>query len=219
MNLTGANTKGGTSYADVLQLTNSSAGVTNPNKFIRINNIGTLEIINSAYTSNPFALSDSGDLTVSGNVIGSGVRTGYSSARPGFRVYGSGSTSWGTNVNTDGYFNSNQWTLDYNQGSYLNTTTGVFTAPVAGLYTVQFVGRNAGNAGISQLAVVKNASGGNGSGGTVAAMLEFGGSSTMNHAGAGTILQLNAGDTIVLKVLAGTIQFDSNDNWSVAYIG
>lgn len=28
-----------------------------------------------------------------------------------------------------------------------------------------------------------------------------------------------AGDTLQFKVLVGTISFDGNDNWSVAYIG
>lgn len=218
--ITAANTKGGAGYADVLQITNTSGGATNPSKYIRLGPTGTLEIINSGYTGMPLVLTDSGDLTVSGNVLASGAKSGYSSGRPGFRVFGSTTSSHGTGVNTGGYLNSNQWTVDFNQGSYLNGTTGVFTAPVAGLYQVNVVARNAGNTGsISQIVVIKNATGGNGNGGTIVLMVEFAASSTMNHTGGATCLQLAAGDTLVLKVAAGTIQFDSNDNWSLAYIG
>lgn len=220
VNISAANTKGGTGYADVIQLVNTSGGAVNPNKFIRLGVNGTFEIINSAYNSMPLQLTDNGDLTVAGNVIMSGVKAGYSAARPGFRIYGANTTNnLSTTQNSTGALNINNWAVDFNQGSYLNNTNGVFTAPVAGLYQINLVCRNAGNAAYSQLAVVKNASGGTGSGGTVSAMIEFAGNSTMNHTGASTVLQLAVGDTIAIKVLAGTINFDSNDNWAVAYIG
>lgn len=225
LQIVGANTKGGTGYLDVLQFTNTSGGATNTNKFIRINTTGELQIINSAYTSQLLVLNDVGDLTIQGNITSSGVKSGYSAARPGFRVTGSGTVSGlSTSQNTYGALNSNNFAVDFNQGSYLNATNGVFTAPVAGLYQIFIIGRNAGNAAYSQLAVVKNATNGTGnstgtSGGSVACMIEWAGSSTMNHAGVGTILKLAVGDTLALKVLAGTIDFDGNDNWSVAYLG
>ena len=49
--------------------------------------------------------------------------------------------------------------------------------------------------------------------------IEFAGSSTMNHTGGSTVARLTAGDTLIIKVAAGTITFDGNDNWSVAYLG
>lgn len=216
-----ANTKGGAGYADVIQLTNTSGGATNPNKFFRVNITGGLEIINSAYTSTSFQLLDSGDLTISGNTTFNGIAPGYGPNRPAFRIIGGNTTnSLTTTQNGNGALNINNWSIDYIQGSYLNTTSGVFTAPAAGLYQVNVVGRNSGyTSGISQLCTVKNATGGNGSGGAVLTMIEWAANSSMNHAGGSSVTSMNPGDTLALKVLAGTVNFDSNDNWSVAYLG
>ena len=63
-----ANTKGGTGYADVLKLTNLSGGVSNPNKWIRINNTGNLEVVNSAYNMASAVLTDAGNLTTAGTI-------------------------------------------------------------------------------------------------------------------------------------------------------
>ena len=159
------------------------------------------------------SLSVTNNVTVGGQVIKSNLI--------GFRVYGSGTTNnLGTTVNTHGALTGNNFTVDFQQGTALNTTTGVFTAPTAGLYQVNIIVRNSGyTAGIMQAAVVKNAASGNGAGGSVQVMVEFAASSTMNHAGAGTIVKMAVGDTLALKVLAGQINFDSNDNWSVAFLG
>jgi hypothetical protein len=66
LQLTAANTVGGTSYADFLCATNASGGATSPNKSFRINNIGTLEVINSAYTGTLLAISDVGQMSLGG---------------------------------------------------------------------------------------------------------------------------------------------------------
>jgi hypothetical protein len=139
------------------------------------------------------------------------------SNRPEFSVYGSGTTTnLTTTQNTTGTLNSNNFGLTYSQGSGFDISTGVFTAPIAGLYQVTLVGRNSGfSSGISQLAVFKNNNAVDGN----TFMIEWASSSSMNHTGGAQIFKLAVGDTLRLKVLAGQINFDGNDNWSVAYIG
>jgi len=65
---------GGTGYADILKITNTVAGTTNPSKFIRMNNAGSLEVVNSAYSTTLLYLGDNGNLSVSGS-IGAGAFT------------------------------------------------------------------------------------------------------------------------------------------------
>ncbi len=194
---------GDVNIANTMQLTGQQAassghikfGSGSSNPVLGSNNSSTLEL--------------NGSLSVSGSVT--------ILNRPAFSVYGSGTTNnLTTTQNTDGTLNSNNFTVDYQQGTALNTTTGIFTAPIAGLYQVDLIGRNSGyTAGISQLAVLKNNSvaGGN------VLMIEWGASSTMNHTGGSKIFKLAIGDTLRVRVLAGEINFDGNDNWSVAYIG
>ena len=152
-------------------------------------------------------------LIITGNTTINGIASGYAPNRPAFRVYGGNTTNaLTTTQNTTGQLNYNNWTLDYNQGNYLDYVGGTFTAPVAGLYQVNLVCRNAGNAGTSQLICYKNST-------TSIIMIEYAGSSTMNHAGGSTVVKMAVGDTLLIKVALGTITFDANDNWSVAYIG
>ena len=62
--ISSSNAHGGTGYAGLLTFKNSIGGSTNPNKFIRLNSTGDLQIVNSAYTSTIFALTDTGQLTL-----------------------------------------------------------------------------------------------------------------------------------------------------------
>ncbi len=177
-------------------------------------------IIAGAYSSaflNNGMITVGGNISATGNVTASGIAPFYAPNRPAFRVYGAGTTNnLTTTQNTNGVLNSNNWAVDYEQGSYLNGTTGVFTAPVAGLYQISVIGRNSGyTGGISQLVCVKNYTGSS----QVLTMLEFASNSSMNHAGTSTVAKLAVGDTLAIRVTSGEINFDVNDSWSVTYIG
>lgn len=158
-----------------------------------------------------------GSLIVSGGVgiAGNVYTNGYiaQAACPAFRVYGSGSST----ITVGTVLTSTNFTLDYQQGgTNLVVATGIFTAPVAGLYQINLSGRAYSNAGIaSQLAVVKNPS----TTALVMCMIEWAANTTVNHMGASTVAKLAAGDTLVAKVLLGSAQFDANDSWSVAFLG
>ena len=62
------NAHGGAGYAGVLTFTNTTDGSTNPNKYIRLNSTGNLEIVDSGYANTIMSLSDGGNLTVKGSI-------------------------------------------------------------------------------------------------------------------------------------------------------
>jgi hypothetical protein len=60
------NGHGGAGFAGMLTLENDTA--THGKKFVRIDSTGTLEVVNDLYTNTLLSLTDSGDLTVFGNI-------------------------------------------------------------------------------------------------------------------------------------------------------
>ena len=210
--LSSNNAHGGTDYAGLITLKNTSASATANTKYIRMSSDGQLQIINAGYSQNILNIDDVGNASFSNNVTVSGNI--IMANRPAFRVYGATNTGWTTSSPTGGVLTGSQYTVDYQQGGTpLNTTTGIFTAPIAGLYQIYLIARtNSNNSGAgSAIAVQKN--------GTNVVYLEWAASTTTNHIGGGSIVKLNIGDTLKLVVSSGTINFDVNDNWSVAFIG
>jgi hypothetical protein len=159
-----------------------------------------------------------GTETISGSLVLTGSLSIQSGSvtmpnRPAFRVTGVGGATFATTVLSGSKLN----TPDFNQGSHFNTTTGLFTAPIAGLYQVNLVMRTNSNTNstINQAIVYKSSSAGD----TPQIMIEFGTNTSMNHAGGSTISSLAVGDTLRTVIAVGTCSFDVNDNFSVAYIG
>jgi Major tropism determinant N-terminal domain len=62
------NRHGGDGYSGFLTFTNTQVGTTNPNKFIRLDQYGELQIVDSNYANTILALSDTGNLTVKGEI-------------------------------------------------------------------------------------------------------------------------------------------------------
>jgi hypothetical protein len=153
-----------------------------------------------------------GSLNVTAGITGSLQGTVTSPNRTAFRVYGPGGA-----VSATTQMSGSKLTLDYQQGSAFDISTGLFTAPIAGLYQITLVCRtNANNnAGINQVIIYKTS----GVTQTTEIMLEWGINTSANHIGGASIARLSVGDTLKFVVAAGTISFDANDNWSVAYIG
>ena len=195
--------------------------------------VSSVAVISSSFTANSssltlnsgsnFYLQNNGIAQITGslNVSGSTTFTGSISIssgsitmpnRPAFRVYGAGGGTAATTV-----LSGSMTIVDYNQGGWDNTT-GTFTAPIAGLYQVNIVARCSGNSNPSaQVIVYKNNTGG--ASGTTQIMLEWAANTTANHMGGSTITKLAVGDTLKAVVALGSISFDGNDNFSVAYIG
>lgn len=152
-----------------------------------------------------------GNSTIGGNLTISGLYAGYAPARAAVRVYGNTSTNWTANTTI-----SNQ-VIDYNQGSYYSNSTGLFTVPIPGLYHCYATVRVGNNNALNQAALLKNNTL---SGANVIAFWE-----TDTNAGVSSHFSITgyakcvAGDTISLKVIAGNVQFDTNDSWGVTYIG
>ena len=135
--------------------------------------------------------------------------------RPAFRVYGSGVGTWNTTANVN--LKGGTLTVDYNQGSYFNSTTGVFTAPVAGLYQTTLIARVGSNNGLNQIGVFKN---GSSSGANVIAFWETDTNvGTATHFGVSGVAKLAIGDWLSANIVSGNVNFDQNDSWTITYIG
>ena len=115
---------GGTGYSDIIKLINSKSGASNINKHIRLNSTGGLEIVNSAYTSTIFAVSDGGNVNAAGTYNGASLGdTGWIQ----ITSFGSGWSALGQSVYTRKMNN-----VVYMRGNVYNATganTGAFTLP------------------------------------------------------------------------------------------
>jgi hypothetical protein len=201
----------------------SLAGTTD-NGLITLNGSSPNATVEQNLTFDGSILGVTGSVNVSGQV--SGATGSFSSViltgsvtmpnRPAFRVTGTGGAIASITV-----LSGDMTVVDYNQGNAWNNSNGTFTAPIAGLYQVNLVARCVGNSSpTAQVIVYKNNTTISPSpNGTAQIMVEWGANTSANHMGGSTITKLAVGDTLKAIVTVGSISFDGNDNFSVAYIG
>jgi len=146
LKLTGKDTQGGVGYFDFLNITNTTSGATNPNKFLRLNSTGGIEIINSAYTANIFNLTNAGALSVPGPISISGKQAVNG---PAFSAYPAisqsitaGSSLQKVNFSTEEYDTNN------------NFASSRFTPTVEGYYTLNASVRLDGASGTGENMIV-----------------------------------------------------------------
>ena len=196
---------------------------------ITINDASTLQTVTGrgASTTNAVSVTNStnststttGALKVTGGVgIGGNLVVGGQVNTPNrttMRVYGT--TSGDYSFPTVSTLTNSQFTVDYNVGGALNVTTGIFTAQTSGTYITTLTARvPAAGTGTNQIAVLKNDSL---SSGNSIAFWESNTNTGATHFSVSGQVYLNINDTLRAKLLLGKVQFDSNDNWTVTFLG
>lgn len=138
------------------------------------------------------------------------IQNGYIQmpSRPAFRVTGSS----GTNITAVTTLTSTQTGIDYNQGNYYTASSGIFIAPISGLYNVFMNIRVGNNNAQNQAIMYKNDT-------TSMLMWETSTNTGAIHFGVSGVIYLATNDNLRVKVSVGTIQFDANDSWGATYIG
>ena len=154
--ITGKDTQGGTGWFDFLKATNTTSGATNPNKFIRLNSTGGLEVINSAYSATLLTLSDAGAFSVVSTVAATGFYVNNKQAvnGPAFRAYIAVNQAITSGSQQKVVFGSE--TFDTNS----NFASSAFTPTVEGYYQLNATVRIAGSSGTGEcmITIWKNGS-------------------------------------------------------------
>lgn len=153
---TGKDTQGGTGWFDFLKATNTTSGATNPNKSIRLNSTGGLEVVNSAYSATLLTLTDAGAFSVASTVSSTGFNVNNKQAvnGPAFRAYIDGAQTITSGSQQKVTFGTE--TFDTNS----NFASSTFTPTVEGYYQLNATVRISGSSGTGEimLTIWKNGS-------------------------------------------------------------
>jgi hypothetical protein len=148
--------RGGVGYLDAVQLTNNYSAATNPNKYIRVNSAGSIEIINNAYSATLLTLTDAGALSVASTMSSTGFYVNNKQAvnGPAFRAYIAGSQTITSGSQQKVTFGTE--TFDTNS----NFASSTFTPTVEGYYQLNATVRISGpsSTGECMLIIWKNGS-------------------------------------------------------------
>jgi len=128
---TGKDSVGGTGYFDFFKITNTTSGVTNGSKTMRLNSTGTLEILNSAYNATILSITDTGFVAIN-------TATGVSNGIPTNNGIAMNSNSY---IYDDGNYHLTSKTgsiwLNANDGSAVNINTQMPSGITGGGLNVQ----------------------------------------------------------------------------------
>ena len=128
---TGKDTVGGTGYFDFFKATNTTSGVANGSKTMRLNSVGTLEILNSAYNATILSVTDAGFIAIN-------AASGVSDGVPANNAIAMNSNSY---IYDDGNYHLTSKTgsvwINANDGSAVNINTQMPTGITGGGMNVQ----------------------------------------------------------------------------------
>jgi hypothetical protein len=142
--------RGGVGYLDAVQLTNNYSAATNPNKYIRVNSTGGLEVINSAYSATLLTLTDAGALSVASTMSSTGFYVNNKQAvnGPAFRAYIAIAQAITSGSQQKVTFGSE--TFDTNS----NFASSAFTPTVEGYYQLNATVRISGSSGTGECMLI-----------------------------------------------------------------
>jgi len=128
---TGKDTVGGTGYFDFFKATNTTSGGTNGSKTMRLNSVGTLEILNNAYNATILSITDAGFVAIN-------TATSVTNGVPGTNAIAMNSNSY---IYDDGNYHLTSKTgsvwINANDGSAVNINTQMPSGITGGGLNVQ----------------------------------------------------------------------------------